>query len=80
MLDRDLLRICYGKPADADKYRLFIKRWGHGHLKRIPMTPMVRKQTVLQLKEETAEKVSELNALLRGWGNYFCLGPVSKAY
>jgi len=29
---------------------------------------------------EAAEKVEELNALLRGWGNYFCLGPVSKAY
>jgi group II intron reverse transcriptase/maturase len=29
---------------------------------------------------ETADKVTELNALLRGWGNYFCLGPVSKAY
>jgi RNA-directed DNA polymerase len=27
---------------------------------------------------EAAEKVEELNALLRGWGNYFCLGPVSK--
>jgi len=32
------------------------------------------------LGEETAEKVSQLNALIRGWGNYFCLGPVSKAY
>lgn len=29
---------------------------------------------------ETAVKVEELNALMRGWGNYFCLGPVSKAY
>lgn len=31
------------------------------------------------LGQDTAEKVGELNSLLRGWGNYFCLGPVSKA-
>ena len=24
--------------------------------------------------------VAELNRLLVGWANYFCLGPVSKAY
>jgi RNA-directed DNA polymerase len=27
-----------------------------------------------------ADKVGELNAMLRGWANYFCLGPVRKAY
>jgi group II intron reverse transcriptase/maturase len=32
------------------------------------------------LWEDTAGKVGQLNALLRGWGNYFCLGPVSKSY
>ncbi len=32
------------------------------------------------LHEETADKVSEINALLRGWGNYFCLGSVTQAY
>jgi hypothetical protein len=32
------------------------------------------------LKLETSEKVMELNAFVTGWGNYFSLGPVSKAY
>ncbi len=27
-----------------------------------------------------ATLVEELNRTLRGWGNYFCLGPVSRAY
>ncbi|MCP3998258.1 MAG: group II intron reverse transcriptase/maturase, partial [bacterium] len=29
---------------------------------------------------ETEDRVSRLNWLLVGWANYFCLGPVSKAY
>ena len=33
-----------------------------------------------RLCDEVTEVVGELNALLRGWGQYFCLGSVSKAY
>jgi len=29
---------------------------------------------------EPADRVTRLNRLLVGWGNYFCLGPVSKSY
>ena len=32
------------------------------------------------LKQGIAEKVRELNVLIGGWGNYFRLGPVTKAY
>ena len=32
------------------------------------------------LGTKTEELVAGLNRRLRGWGNYFCLGPVSKAY
>ena len=30
--------------------------------------------------KETEELVGELNLVVRGWGNYFRLGSVSKAY
>jgi len=30
--------------------------------------------------EEVPDKVAELNRTLIGWSNYFCLGPVSRAY
>ena len=35
------------------------------------------RRTTLQ---EVRDKVEELNRMLIGWANYFCLGPVSKAY
>jgi len=30
--------------------------------------------------QDTGEVVMQLNRMMSGWGNYFCLGPVSKAY
>jgi RNA-directed DNA polymerase len=32
------------------------------------------------LSTDTDVQVAKLNRVLTGWGNYFCLGPVSKAY
>jgi len=29
---------------------------------------------------DAENRVARINRLLRGWSNYFCLGPVSKAY
>jgi RNA-directed DNA polymerase len=31
-------------------------------------------------QRDTTEVVKKLNQMMNGWGNYFCLGPVSKAY
>jgi len=33
-----------------------------------------------RLLQDVSEQVGALNRVLRGWANYFCLGPVSKAY
>lgn len=32
------------------------------------------------LLKESSDRVEELNSILKGWANYFCLGPVSEAY
>ena len=32
------------------------------------------------LLKDSQERIAQLNRKLVGWGNYFCLGPVSKAY
>ena len=30
--------------------------------------------------QDAEEVVTQLNRMIGGWGNYFCLGPVSRAY
>jgi len=41
------------------------------------ISEMTSRQTLLL---DAPAVVKRLNWLLRGWANYFCLGPVSKAY
>jgi hypothetical protein len=41
------------------------------------ISQMTKRQTCGKVTEEL---VGELNMVLRGWSNYFCLGSVSKAY
>jgi hypothetical protein len=45
------------------------------------MVEKVRELTYLQTNwQETTELVGKLNRALRGWGNYFNVGTVSRAY
>ena len=41
------------------------------------ISEMTSRRSLLQ---DAQTLVGQLNRLLRGWANYFCLGPVSKAY
>lgn len=68
--------------------RCYSKQGGRVYIGTRPSTKSVRRvtRTVSELTSRrktwnTAEDtVARLNRLLTGWGNYFCLGPVSKAY
>ena len=41
------------------------------------ISELTSRQTLLR---DAQELIGQINRLLRGWANYFCLGPVSKAY
>ena len=41
------------------------------------ISELTSRQTLLW---DAQELIGQINRLLRGWANYFCLGPVSKAY
>lgn len=68
--------------------RCYSTKTGHAYLGTRPSKKSMRrvkaaiseathKRTTLMSAEEVVE---HLNRILRGWGNYFCLGPVSNAY
>ena len=92
-INRDKTRICR-LPEDTFEFlgytfgRCYSRRTGKVYLGTRPskkkITAIKRKISHLTNRQsrhhETAVKVGELNVLMRGWGNYFCLGPVSKAY
>ena len=92
-INRDKTRICR-LPADTFDFlgytfgRCYSTRTGKVYLGTRPskkkVAAIMDKISHLTNRQsrhhETAVKVEELNALMRGWGNYFCLGPVSKAY
>ena len=68
--------------------RCYSKQTGRAYIGTRPsvksvhrVTRTVSELTGRRMTWNTAEHtVARLNRLLTGWGNYFCLGPVSKAY
>ena len=68
--------------------RCYSQKTGRAYVSPRPATAKVQKLCRSISKQtdrrtcggEVSEKVSKLNAMLRGWANYFCLGPVRKAY
>ncbi len=68
--------------------RCYSGRGGRAFLGTRPSKKSIR-HLISKIREQTdpktylldaAEVVERLNRMLRGWANYFCLGPVSKAY
>jgi len=86
-------RVCY-MPRNVFDFlgytvgRCYSPRTGESYLGTRPSRGAI-KRVCRQISELTTvrwtplpadERVRKLNSILRGWGNYFRLGPVSKAY
>jgi len=68
--------------------RCYSTKTGRAYLGTTPSKKRVQR-ICASISEETGRNkttldakvvVKELNQILRGWANYFCLGPVSRAY
>lgn len=92
-VNEEKTRICQvpGESFDFLGYtfgRCYSPKTGRAYLGTRPsresihrMTEAIHSQTTRSMvRMEAAEMVKRLNRRLRGWSNYFCLGPVSKAY
>ena len=86
-------RVCH-LPEDSFDFlgytigRCYSTRTGKAYIGTRPSTTRVvrLRQAIHELTSrrwlwiEPDDQVNRLNRLMRGWANYFCLGPVSKAY
>lgn len=92
-VNEDKTRLCR-VPADSIEFlgytigRCHDPRTGRAYIGTRP-SPKSRTRVAGRISDLTARRmllldadqvVARLNRLLVGWGNYFCLGPVSKAY
>ena len=66
-------------PLLANLYmRRFVLGWKVlGHERRLGAKELTRRRWGFI---EASEEVNRINRFLVGWSNYFCLGPVSRAY
>jgi hypothetical protein len=68
--------------------RWYSRKTGRSYLSRVPSQKRVQRvcQTISEetgrytLQHEAQAVVAKLNRVMIGWANYFCLGPVSRAY
>jgi hypothetical protein len=76
----DFLGYTVGRCYSPQTGRAYIgTRPSKGRIQRICRT--IRERTARhRLLDRTEDVVRDLNRLLRGWANYFRLGPVSRAY
>ena len=89
--DKTRMRRLPGESFDFLGYtigRCHSGRTGRSYIGTRPSNKSVRR-AMARVSELTSRRtvwrsaddvVEQLNRLLRGWGNYYCLGPVSKSY
>lgn len=76
----DFLGYTFGKNYSAKTGKAYIgPRPSKSRVQRI-IEKVHGETTRKTLWEQDAVKVKQLNSMLKGWANYFCLGPVSSAY
>ena len=86
-------RVCHAPDEKFDFLgytfgRCFSPETGRGYIGTVPSKKRVQRVCAAISAEtgqtktllDDAEVVQTLNRIMIGWANYFCLGPVSKAY
>ena len=78
--DFDFLGYTIGRCHSAQTGRAYIGTRPSTKSVRRAMAEVSKLASCRTTRMAAEDVVGRLNRLLLGWGNYFCLGPVSKAY
>ncbi len=76
----DFLGYTFGRCYSTKTGRAYIGTRPSPQKVRVLNQKITRLTQPNRLQVDIATTVRSINRLQRGWGNYFCLGPVSKAY